>query len=77
MNTQPAPTVGQRVTLDGVEYVVNRVTIESKSKRQEQGRGEPPERPTRAQIDLIPVVEAERRQANLQALLEGREVHEY
>lgn len=73
MNTSPAPTVGQRVTIEGVEFIVNRVTMQSKTKTHHQGRGEVPERPLRAQIDLIAVAEAERRQANLLALLEGRE----
>jgi hypothetical protein len=79
MAASKAPTVGDRVVIDGIEYVVNRVTVQTKKATTDAGSkaargldsGSQATTPTRAQIDLIPVAEAERRVANLQNLLDG------
>lgn len=61
MDTAPrAIRVGERFTLDEVEYVINRVTTQSKD-----------EMPLRLQIDCIPVAEVVRRHNNLKLLLAG------
>lgn len=52
-----APDVAQRVTYEGVEYVVTRVQVLQRG---------------RLQIDLIPVTEAERRYEDLGRLLNGQ-----
>lgn len=72
MNTPSAPAVGQRVTIEGVQFIVNRVTVQKNSKVYHPGEQGFPESPTRAQIDLMAVEEVERRQAGLAALLEGK-----
>ena len=73
---RPAPLGGERVTIFGEEFVVTRVTVQSKNKTHVVGAADTTQHrdldnPTRAQIDLIPVAEAEKRLASLQALLAG------
>lgn len=78
--TTPAPLPGERVMIGGQEYLVTRLTVQTKSKthvmssrdRQMVAHGIKPDgEPTRAQIDLIPVAEAERRLESLRSLLAG------
>lgn len=75
---EPAPIVGSRVLIDGEEYVVNRVTVSTKTsnsapkgKSRDKTADTQATRPIRAQIDLMPVAEVQRRQANLANLLDG------
>lgn len=56
-----APKVGQRITYDGIEYVVNRVT----------GGKTSTGKPMRLQIDAMSVKECVQRRDNLDALLRG------
>lgn len=54
------PEVGSRVTHNGVEYIVNRVTAQERHNK-----------PMRLQIDAMAVTECERRRDNLAALIRG------
>ncbi len=70
--TPEAPKRGERVIIDGEQYLVTRVTIQSKNAKTDAGsKAARLARPTRAQIDLMPSAEAERRIESLRALLEG------
>lgn len=71
MNTPSAPAVGQRVTIDGIEYFVTHVTIYGNNKQYNGGDTPADVRIKRAQIDLTPVEEVKARHANLTALLDG------
>lgn len=69
---QPIPLPGERVLIEGVEFIVNRLVVQDKGSTHHVGQGSNfPARPTRAQMDLIPVAEAERRRDNLNNLLDG------